>query len=272
MKIIMAVVADLLAFASAPLSAFRTAPVQHVDVFEQHLKNAMNRLPAPRVLLPAQAEMVETVHGTVWVTTVAPLYMQPAYEVDTKLGTVPFATKLDVTKSQAGWAKVEYNKLSGWIPARFLATDPSAVKATFASGESVSEGNESVHIVRLAINDEFSAASTSPVLLDIEYAYYRLVVEGRIPLWPSDRPRLAGTWQHLLRGKAGIHMSVRPLTNTVMEWTDARDSNIAYVEAVTPDERITIAGIYGPDKTVFLRQEFPVESWREWRPVFISVT
>lgn len=276
MKVILAVISDLYDFAvSAFLPKNKSAIESPIESFEAHLINAASRLPASTQSKQATSDpriLLET-PGLVWAVTEASMYMNPSYEVDMKICVVPFGAELHAEDTASGWVKVQYNKYVGWVSMRTLTSTKEDIEPSFESGDSVRSDTSNTRLVRYSIKDEFGAASISTHLLDIEYVYFRLTRGGRAPNWPTDRPRLAGTWQHLLRGKRGVHMNVRPMTDSVIEFENPQGvKNSAYVTSVAPDQRIKIEGIYGEDKTIFQSEEFQQETWREWRPVFISIT
>lgn len=287
MQVLIAVVNDLFVFArdflfsfssvqKSPEKTLETSSKATIDAFETHLHNASSRLKESPIV-PSEVEKMSesmfSVPGVVYAVTSTPLYQNPGYEIDSKLSVIPFGTKLKTEAVKSGWIRVSHEGYVGWVSPKTVTQEEESIVPNFAAGDPVDNQNLSVRLLREYINDEFSAGTISPYLLDIEYVLFRLKKIGRTPIWPSDRPRLAGLWQHLLRGKPGVHIAIRPLSEAVIEYEHPTGvENIAFVSAVYPDMKIRIEGIYGEDKTIFRDEVFAQEEWREWRPVFISIT
>jgi surface antigen len=118
---------------------------------------------------------------------------------------------------------------------------------------------------------DFLGAATQLPLSGVEYVTYRLYQAGRKIVWPEHWGRVAGSWQRKLRGVKGVRMDVLPHTGAVMEYIIDDVGFVAFVEAVSPANRITISGIGLVHEGQYTEERLEHATWRELRPVFISV-
>jgi surface antigen len=76
-----------------------------------------------------------------------------------------------------------------------------------------------------------------------------------------------------LRGTPGIHIGIMPKTGSIMEYMLQNDiGHLAYVEAVFPDERITLSEVNNPDHGIYNERTLTKEEWQALNPVFIQVS
>jgi hypothetical protein len=118
----------------------------------------------------------------------------------------------------------------------------------------------------------FYTIQLSMPLQDVEYVSYRIITKGKAIDWPLERPRIPGRWQQILRGIDGVHMSVRPKVDAVMEVIkDDGTGQLGYVEAVYPDESIEVTSFGRSEEGYYTEETLTKEQWREMRPVFIEI-
>jgi hypothetical protein len=132
------------------------------------------------------------------------------------------------------------------------------------------EHETTIHI-RSLLEDAFLGGVMLLPLTDVEYVSYKLREYGATILWGTARPRIAGTWQRLLRGQKGIHMSVTPKPGTAMEYLHEDTGKICFVERVLDNEvlEVSAVGLYVEGQYTY--ETLQKEAWRELRPVFIEV-
>jgi hypothetical protein len=121
------------------------------------------------------------------------------------------------------------------------------------------------------IADVFCSGEAGLPLHPEEYIYYKLFSRGIILPYTEVRPRLAGTWQKIFKGVSGAHISIKPKTGSVIEYVDSDDKGqLSYVEAVFPDESISLSEIGVTDMGYYNERMLSKEVWQELKPVFIQ--
>ncbi len=199
------------------------------------------------------------------------LYMHPTVTFDGAVKVVPYGEKVLVHSLEGRFASVTIGSRSGWMLKDVLYSESDRVLPQFVVGSTYGSDSTETKKLRFAINDEFLGGAVRAPLSASEYVTYRLWKAGKQLPWGETRPRLPGSWQRLLKGAAGIYSGVSPKTGSVMEYLDDEVAALAFVDAVAPDETIRISMIAEDDDSRYLEQELSKDSWRELRPVFISV-
>ena len=88
--------------------------------------------------------------------------------------------------------------------------------------------------------------------------------------WPPLRPRTPGRWSEILRPESTVHVSAVPMTGSIMEYNDTtRTAQLWYVEAVAPDESVTISGFVGDDTGLFTIKTMSKDEWTSYQPRYI---
>ena len=198
------------------------------------------------------------------------LLVAPYRTLDGVTDQLVYGTLVQVGQRSGRYVAVTCGHEHGWVLCEQLTADPAAVFPTLIDGASYPAEHVETEKLRSCIADAFAARALSLPLQSVEYVSYRLWRDGRSLPWGSERPRLPGSWQHLLRGQRGVTIGITPRTGAVLEYLDEEGTgHLAYVESVTPDEAITLAGVAAGGDGEFYTTVVPKESWREWRPVFI---
>lgn len=201
-----------------------------------------------------------------------PRYTAPQREFDGVVEMVPYGAAVTVVGYRGRYTSVLRGGHTGWISKDDLTPDKQSVwPQLIVHHEYLATESDTIKL-RAIIQDVFGAGVEQLPLQAGEYILFRLMQDHRTIAWPLTRPRLPGSWQTILRGIMGIHSTVTPKTDSIVEWnTESGEGRLAYVEAVSPDNTIsltlvglTIAGQY---ETLTLTEE----EWRELRPVFIEV-
>ncbi len=198
--------------------------------------------------------------------------VRPERDFDTVLAKFPYGTAVTVTGYQGNYAKVFWSHHEGWILKDNLTPHKAEVWPHFTDGNTYETDNDSVKKLRLLINDTFCAGELGLPLQAGEWVAYRLREQNRLIPWPVAHGRVPGDWQILLKGVPGVHISIIPKADSIMEWRGEDGiGRVAYVEKISPEQTltITIAGLEEPGR--FEEKTFPELDWRELRPVFIEV-
>jgi hypothetical protein len=206
-------------------------------------------------------------------TVSAPLYAEPREEFDGALTFVPYGTMLMALGQDGRWSKVAWGERIGWVLKDDLVDTAAAIFPEFTDGEVNESDDVNTTRVRALLRDEFGGDRMGYPLQAGEYVSYRLARKNISIPWPPERPRWPGRWHVLLKGVSRVHSGVQPKTGSVMEYVDDGEvGQLAYVEAVTPDESITISQANFPDRGIFRQRTLTRDEWRELRPIFIQIS
>lgn len=202
-----------------------------------------------------------------------PVYVQPTRAFDSVIARLPYGAMVMVLEQSGQWTRIVYNEISGWVQREELMDRAAHVYPHFVIGEQNTAHDPNTMRVRAMLDDMFAAGAAELDLQPSEYVVYRLMRKGLSIAWPEIRPRTPGTWHKILRGVSGIHIGVTPKTGAIMEYMYTEDvGHLAYVEAVFPDETITISEVHYPDRGIYNERTLTREEWRELKPIFIQVT
>lgn len=200
------------------------------------------------------------------------LHALPTRTFDGVLKRLTYGTSFRIVNTQGKWLQVEHKGTTGWIHEDDMTRSRRKITPRFIYEEYYGADHDTTILLRTFIDDQFHTASLSLPLQDVEYVTYKLSEKGQSLAWPCVRPRIAGTWQRILKGIPGIHLGIYPKKGAVVEYIHANNTgHVAFVESVYPDESITISEIGFPEEGVFHERTLSKEEWIELRPIFIDV-
>lgn len=199
------------------------------------------------------------------------VYLHPAIEFDAVCGTLLYGEAVRLVGYEGRWAHVRYRGHEGWIFKDALRAEAKDVFPSFQIGTYYPADDAETKKLRSCIKDEFHAAEAGLPLSDAEFAMYQLWRKGKRIAWGTMRPRFSGSWQRLLKGVRGIHMSVHPHAESVMEYIADDIGHLAYVDAVFPDQGISLKAFSTRSLGMYEELSMSKDEWRELRPVFIEV-
>lgn len=255
----------------------------HTENVHTEESHHVKQLPAPVVLqkiappkstVSTDAVPAPIVRGVVMYAGVSqvPVYKNPTIEFDAQVGTIPFGAMVIAGEPKGRFHQVTWNNIIGWVLRDDLADRAVHIYPEFVKGEENLIDGTNTSLVRAIIKDEFGLGRSEFALQAGEYALYRLWKRGLEIRWPDIRPRVPGVWHEVLKGVDGVYMSVQPKVGALMEYMlDGEMGHIAYVEAVFPDETITISEVNNPDSGIYNEREYTKDEWKELKPVFIVV-
>lgn len=196
----------------------------------------------------------------------------PQIDFDSVIEVLPYGTAVTVIGYDGRFASVNRSNITGWVLKDDILPQKNEVWPEFVSGVVYDAQHADTQRSRFLMTDMFAGGSLALPLQAGEYIAVRLKSEHRMITWTRKRPRVAGAWARLLRGTAGIHIGVTPKTDTVMEWQESDgEGRLGYVEAVAPDQAITISAVGVDESGRYTVKTMSEEIWRELRPVFIEV-
>lgn len=196
----------------------------------------------------------------------------PAVDFDTIQLLYPYGTAVTVSEFCGNYAHVLRGDVKGWLHKDDLTPHKTEVWPQLREWVIYAASATDAVKIRALIQDSFSAGTLALPLQAGEYILFRLLFDNRTIVWPDDRPRLPGHWQTILKGVKGVHATIMPKTDSVMEWQSESDGGrLAYVEAVNPDNTITTTCVGLIVAGQYTKQIWTQDQWRELRPVFIEV-
>jgi hypothetical protein len=233
---------------------------------------SLQALPERKVGEPTPSAFGMTTTGFI-VNKAAKVFSRPVWAFDTVVSELTYGTKVGITGYQGRFVQVTTPQSEGWVLKDEVTVAKEEVWPELIHKTVYLAADTKTELIRAAIGDEFFAAELYLPLRTEEFVTYRLKQQGRKIVWGSDRPRLAGLWHELLKGRSGIFMSLEPKTASVMEaYGENGEAFLAYVLAVQPDNTIQIESVGEKNEGEYQNETVPKSVWHVWRPVFIQVT
>ncbi|KKT77628.1 MAG: hypothetical protein UW75_C0058G0002 [Parcubacteria group bacterium GW2011_GWF2_44_8] len=203
----------------------------------------------------------------------ASVFYRPVLTYDGVVRRLPYATGLTVLGFEGRFARVVVGDTTGFVLKDDITEQKKDIFPEFLSEEIYSNNHPDTKKVRTYLKDEFFAEPLYLPLQAVEFVLYRLRFEGRDISWPSERPRLAGRWQTILKGRTGIQIGVMPKASAVMEFLKPDGTGfVGYTKAVHVDDSIVLQGVGRLIEGEYREEIVSKEVWHEWRPVWISVS
>lgn len=201
-----------------------------------------------------------------------PVYKNPTLEFDAQIGEIPYGEMVIVLEPRGRFYRIMWDTTEGWVFRDDIADRALRVHPEFIPGEENSVDHPNTAHVRAILGDPFSLGKSEFPLQSGEYVLYRLWKKGIRVSWPDVRPRVPGSWHKILRGVSGIHIGVTPKVGSIMEYVlDGDVGHLAYVEALYPDDTITVSEVDYPCSGTYNERELTREKWKSMKPLFIVV-
>ena len=201
------------------------------------------------------------------------VFNRPVLSYDGVLEKLPYAAVVRVVAYEGRFARIVLGDSTGWVLKDVLTSQAGDVVPELVSGKVYTEDSLEIQKLRKYIEDEFFTTELFLPLQSTEFVTYQLKKHGLKIEWPAVRPRTAGSWQNILKGKNGIRIGLVPKTGAIIEYSnDDGTGFVGYTKAVKVDESIVIEGV-GRQVVGEYREELIEKSeWQNWRPVWISVS
>lgn len=206
-------------------------------------------------------------------TVRVPVYKNPTVEFDAQIGEIPYGEMVIVLEPKGRFYRIMWHTTEGWVFRDDIADRAMRVHPEFVVGEeNLVDGLNTTH-VRAILGDVFGLGRSEFPLQAGEYVLYRLWKKGISIHWPETRPRVPGLWYKILKGIPHVHVGVVPKMGSIMEYiSDADTGHLAFVEAVFPDDTISVSEVNFPDSGIYNERELSQDEWKELKPVFIAVS
>lgn len=231
--------------------------------------------PVQPTFLPAPALKVEGLYGESAYVQVreAKAFHRAVWTFDGVVKVLPYAALVTILGFEGRFARIAHEEGSLFVLKDELTLHQEDIFAEFHNGEIYSANHPDTKKVRELLRDEFFTIELCMPLLAVEFVMYRLLLAGRRIIWSSTRPRQAGQWQNLLKGKLGIQIGVLPKAGALIEYTKPDGTGfIGFTKAVHVNDAIVIEGVGRMIEGEYREELLPKEVWHELRPVFIAVT
>ncbi|MCA9357415.1 hypothetical protein H6784_00205 [Candidatus Nomurabacteria bacterium] len=232
---------------------------------------ADSRIGTPKSNSPSYAPSVAAGRLAYVVKDSVACVQQPSHIFDTVVGFLSYGDEVMVGDMGERLVHVDTPKFSGWVETEALSDDRKKVFPNLVPGFSYNASSEEAFRLRRYIKDELLGHELRLPLQSIEFIIYTLKRSNVTIAWPNERPRTPGTWKTILRGVAGVSMSIEPHTGAVFEYAgNGTPGFLGYVLEVRPDKSIKMASVGRIKEGEYLVEEFTSDEWKEWRPVYIS--
>lgn len=276
MQTLLAVIDDLYHFARASLFGVRSPYyLQQENLVDGMQKNLpLLETPSyPTLLSPVGLTNTPHASGALYFIGHREVFLHtdPVVAFDVVLCSIPYGEQVRLQKLGGRWAYVQWKSQEGWVFKDALRDQAKDIFPTFVEGVLYDAVHEETRKLRLCIDDAFFGGAASLLITDAEYVTYKLYKKNLFLPWGEERPRTPGTWQKKLRGRPGVFIGIAPKTNAVMEYIVDDIGYVAFVEAVFPDESISMSGFSLSQEGYYSEAILSLEQWRELRPVYISV-
>jgi hypothetical protein len=197
---------------------------------------------------------------------------RPVLSYDGVLARLKYGQRVFVSSFQGRFASVTFEDKNGWMLKDEITNSYLDVYPDFQTGEIYSLKHPDTKKLRKIIRDDFFAEELFMPLQEVEFVTYKLLKDGRSIDWPDVRPRVAGNWQNILKGRTRIQISITPKTGSIIEYSRNDGTGwLGYTKAVHIDDSIVIEGVGRLIEGEYREETFSKEEWHEWRPVWISV-
>ncbi|HMO78340.1 MAG TPA: hypothetical protein PKA42_01775 [Candidatus Paceibacterota bacterium] len=201
------------------------------------------------------------------------VFNRPVLSYDGVITKLPYATVTQVLAYEGRFARITLGESTGWVLKDDLTTQADEVFPELISGKVYLEDSAETEKLRKYIEDEFFTTQLFLSLQSTEFVTYQLKRQGLQIKWPAVRPRLAGTWQNILKGQNGIRIGLVPKTGAIIEYhNDDGTAFVGYTKAVKVDESIIIAGVGRQVVGEYREELIEKQEWQKCRPVWISVS
>jgi hypothetical protein len=269
MRVLLAVLEDLWLFAAHAVSAL------FITVEDRNIPSAVVRVRSTFMQAPALPAGNPVLHPStsyfIGEQEVA-VYDKPVVAFDTLIFRVGYGQLVHIDAFQGRWAHMSIGDLHGWILKDALREQARDVQPVFLEGVAYDTHNDETRKLRMTISDQYQGEECGMMLQDNEYVTYMLHKKGLSIPWGMERPRIAGTWQRYLAGKRGVHISITPKSDSVMEYiSEDGIGHLRYVLSVFPDDSVRLSGVGVEEEGVYDESMMAKEEYKELRPVFIEI-
>ena len=122
------------------------------------------------------------------------------------------------------WYKINHEDGFGWISAQYTGKldegpEEVVVKINFTLKDPCGPNSEKTKKLRLIINDEFGGGRKGYNLQCVEYAHYRVKINGHDIKWPVKSGRDGGKWAKIFQENNMYQVSSSPVIGAAVSYT-----------------------------------------------------
>ncbi len=203
----------------------------------------------------------------------ARLWQKPFLAFDGVIKIIDYGSKVNVMDYEGHFAKVDIDNQIGYLLKDEITCRPRDIFPVFIKEFVYLADNVETVRLRKFINNNFSASDLYLPMQAEEFMAYQLLISNRNLPWGSERPRLAGNWHNLLKGKLGIKIGIEAKAGAIMEYSTADGGGfLCLVKTVRSDEQIIIQSIGRKVEGEYLEETLTKSEWQKLSPVFIQVS
>lgn len=203
----------------------------------------------------------------------ARLWQKPFLAFDSVIKTIVYGNKITIMDYEGRFAKVDVDNQIGYLLKDEITCRPRDIFPVFIKEFVYLADNLETIKLRKFIADNFSATDMYLPMQAEEFVLYQLLISGRKLPWGNERPRLAGDWHNLLKGKLGLKIGIEARAGSVMEYTRPDGSgSLCLVKTVSTDEKIVVQSIGRRLEGEYQEEVLTKYEWQKLSPIFIQVS
>ena len=197
----------------------------------------------------------------------------PVFNIDGVIKRLPLGTRVSVIGTEDQLSRVMIDDEVGWVLTADITCNENEVFPILSSGTVYHNESPITRQIREVIADEWVGGELGLSLLDVELVTYLFKLKKLQLPWSNERPRVAGMWHQLLKGKPGVHIGITPRTGSIMEYFDQYGmGHVGFVAAVSPANAVTVQSVGRLREGEYLSEILNREEWQNLRPVWITAT
>ncbi len=203
----------------------------------------------------------------------ARLWQKPFLAFDSVIKTISYGYKITVMGYEGRFAKVDVDNQIGYLLKDEITCRPRDIFPVFIKEFVYLADNAETIRLRKLITDNFSTTDLYLPMQAEEFIMYQLFISNRSLPWGNERPRLAGNWHNLLKGKLGVKIGIEARAGSIMEYGRVDGSGfLCFVKTVRSDEQIVVLSIGRKVEGEYLEETLTKSEWQKLSPVFIQVS
>lgn len=201
------------------------------------------------------------------------LWQKPFLAFDSVIKTLSYGYKITVMSYEGRFAKVDVDNQIGYLLKDEITCKPRDVFPVFIKEFVYLADNAETIRLRKLIADNFSATDLYLPIQAEEFIMYQLLISNRNLPWGNERPRLAGNWHNLLKGKLGVKIGIDARAGSIMEYNRADGSgSLALIKTVRSDDQIVMQSIGRKLEGEYLEESLTKSEWQKLSPIFIQIS
>lgn len=231
-------------------------PIQNLKPVVEISDNVMSALPLGYVVVAKARVMAK-----------------PLWAFDCAIGEFGYAEQINILGYEGRFVHILFNTESAWILKDEITTSKDDVHPSFLAEHIYLASDSETKKLRQYIRDDFFSADLYLPLQSVEFVAYKFLQKMISIPWGPSRPRSAGMWQELLKGRLGVKIGILPKTGSILEYRSTEGSGfLGYVSEVHLDESIKLLSVGRKIEGKYAEENLSKEEWQALGSVFIQIT